>query len=51
MNCNIEILLIPLSKYEDVCFNLAMFYNNCLLYGNSVTLYTYDILDMSTDTV
>jgi len=42
----IEILLITGSKYRDVCFKLAMFYNICLLYEN-VTFYTYDVFDMS----
>jgi hypothetical protein len=51
MNCNIEILLITWSKYRDVRFNLAVFYNICLLYDNVVIFYTYDVLDVSTVTV
>ena len=51
MKCNIEILLITWSKYRDICFKLAMFYNNCLLYDNVVTFYTHDVIDMSTATV
>jgi hypothetical protein len=51
MNCNIEILLMTGSKYRDVCFNLAMFYNIYLLYDNIVTFYTSDIPDVSKVTV
>jgi hypothetical protein len=50
MNCNIEILLITWNKHRDVCFNLVMFYNICLLY-DVATFYTYDILNVSRVTV
>ena len=30
---------------------MAMFFNNCLLYDNVVTFYTYDVLDVSGLTV
>ena len=46
-----KILLITWSKYKDVCFKLAMFYNICSLYDNVVTFYTYDVLDVSRVTV
>jgi len=32
-------------------FNLAIFYNICLLYDHAVTFYTYDKLDESRVTV
>jgi len=32
-------------------FNVAMFYNICLLYDNVVIFYTYDVLDLSRVTV
>jgi hypothetical protein len=51
MNCNKEILLIAWSKYGDVCFGLAMFYNGCLPYDIVVAFYAYDLLDMSGVTV
>ena len=51
MNFNIVVLLITWSKYGDLCFKLAMFYNICLLYANIVIFYTYDVLDMSRVTV
>jgi hypothetical protein len=51
MNRNTEILLITWSKYRNVHFNLAMFYNICLFYDNVVTFYTYDMLDVSRVTV
>jgi hypothetical protein len=51
MNFNIEILLITWSKYRDVCFKLAMFYNICLLYDNVVVFYAYGVLDVSGVTV
>jgi len=51
MNCNIEIILITRSKYRDVWFNLALFYNISLLYDNVVKFCTYDVLDMSRVTV
>jgi len=38
-------------KYQDVYFNLDMFYNNCLLYDIVVTFYTYYIRDVSRVTV
>ena len=47
MNYSIAVLLITLSKYGDLCFKLAVFYNNCLLYDNVVTFYTYELLDVS----
>jgi len=47
MNCNIAVLLITLIKYGDLCFKLAVFYNNCVLYDNVVTIYTYELLDIS----
>jgi len=46
-----EILLIIRSVYRDVCFQLAMFCNICLLYDNAVTFYIYDVLDVSRVTV
>jgi len=49
-NCNIEIL-ISWSKYGDLCFKLAMFYNVCLFYDYVVTFRIHDVLDVSTDTV
>jgi len=42
-----EILLIAWSKYRDVCFGLAMFYNSCLLYDSVVAFCSYDMLDVS----
>jgi hypothetical protein len=38
---------IAWSKYRDVCFKLAPFYNICLLYENVAIYYTYDVFDMS----
>jgi len=43
----IKILLITWSEYRDVCFKLALFYNNWLLYDIVVTFYTYKVLDVS----
>jgi len=51
MNYNKEILSVTWSKYRDVCFKWAIFYNICLLYNNVVTFYTYDIIDVSRVTV
>ena len=51
MNCNMEILLIAWSRYGDIRFGLAMFYNNCFLYDNVVAFCAYDMLGMSGVTV
>jgi hypothetical protein len=51
MKCNMEILLIVWSRYGDVGFGLAMFYNSCLLYDSVVAFCAYDVLDVSGVTV